>query len=240
MPGFTDSERLTIYSQLRSYESDFDKAQSQMRTIASAWSAAMLAAIALITINSVTPIVVPSGAKIIPDAVFEGRAETFLYLRQVICLVASVGLFAFWFVDQRVYQRLLHSVFAYGLHIELKNPDLPQIRTAAFASNLDITRWLGWFYRVQLWAFWLLSCFFLLTAKVSGGAAIAIPFLHFLFAMTGELIAQSWPSLKEIVDRLYKDLSGAWPDLKNPNAAATAAWVARVTTNPAPAKPPGP
>jgi hypothetical protein len=51
MPGSTGSECLAIYSHLRRYESDFDKAQSQMRTIASAWSAAMLAAIVLITIK---------------------------------------------------------------------------------------------------------------------------------------------------------------------------------------------
>jgi hypothetical protein len=227
-------DRLAIYTHLRTYESDFDKAQSQLRTIASAWSAAALAAIALITINSIAPIVVPQGATVYPDLGLSQRATIFLYLRQLICVIGSVGIFAFWFVDQRVYQKLLHSVFAYGLYLEFKNPDLPQIRSAAFASNLDVTRWLGWFYRVQFWAFVLLSLFFLVVSWPITVEGTVIFLSHFLIiGIVGELIAESWPSLKQIVGDLYGELNDAWPDLNNQNDNRTKAWLARVKANPA-------
>jgi hypothetical protein len=237
MPGFTDSERIAIYSQLRSYESDFDKAQGQLRTIASAWSAAVLAAIALITINSMTPIVVPHGALVHPEAVVPERPVTFFFLRQFICFIGSVGVFMFWLVDQRVYQRLLNTVFAYGLYVELKNPDLPQVRSSLFAANLDVTRCMGMFYPLQLWAFWLLAVLFLWLSyaeiEVTGRAA-ALLFAHLLLCAAVQYVAHfKWPSLTDIVRKLYPDLAGAWPNLADAADQRTIAWMTRVRARPA-------
>jgi hypothetical protein len=157
MPGFEDKDRLAFYMHLRSFESDFDKSQSQLRTVASAWSAAVLAAIALVVINGATPLIVPPNAVLQPDTAVADRTLAFFFLRQLICLIGSLGIFAFWFVDHSVYQRLLHTVFAYGLFLELKQRDLPQLRSSLFAANLDITSWLGMFYRVQFWAFFVVD-----------------------------------------------------------------------------------
>ena len=58
MPGLTNAERLAVYTHLRTFESDFDKSQSQIRAICAAWSAAVVGAIALIVTSALTP---PSG-----------------------------------------------------------------------------------------------------------------------------------------------------------------------------------
>ena len=233
MDGFTETGRLAVYSQLRSYESDYDRAQGQIRAIASAWSAAVLAAVALITINSVTPVVVPAGAELHPATVLQDRPWMLLYLRLVICLIGSAGVFVFWFIDQRVYQRLLHSVFAYGLHVEFKNKDLPQVRSAMLASNLDITRWLGLFYRMQLWAFVVLAASFIFFAQSRPLMAFVIIGCHLGGAIIAEACASGWPSLEEIVDNLYSDLGKAWPNFKDRQNPKRKDWAARIAGNPA-------
>ena len=114
MAVFAATERVALYVHLRTFESDFDKSQSQMREISSAWTAAVLAAIGLLITTAATPIVVPESANLIPKGLIDVRADALAYLRAVICFVGSAGVLAFWYVDQGVYQRLLHSVFAYG------------------------------------------------------------------------------------------------------------------------------
>jgi hypothetical protein len=130
MTVFLPDDRVALYAHLRTFESDFDKSQSQMRAISSAWTAAVLAAIALVITTAATPIVVPMNARLSPDGLIDIRTNALAYLRAVICFVGSAGVLAFWYIDQGVYQRLLHSVFAYGLFVESKEPDLPQVRSA--------------------------------------------------------------------------------------------------------------
>lgn len=161
----------------------------------------------------------------------DDRIATIYYLRQVICLIGSVGIFAFWFVDQRVYQRLLHTVFAYGLFMEFKNPDLPQIRSNLFAANLDITSWLGWFYGVQFVAFLFLSGIFMFVGvKPIEHATFAMPIVHMLGVIIGLKVAFCWQSLKNIVDKLYPDLAANWPDWER-NDATVGAWLSRINNN---------
>jgi hypothetical protein len=229
MPTF--SERLSVYTHLRTFESDFDRSQSQIRTICSAWSAAVLGAIGLVTVNAFTP---PAG---VTDLL---RGEHLAYLRALICLIGSAGVFAFWFIDQRVYQKLLHSIFAYGLFLELKYPDLPQLRSSLFIANLDITSGLSWFYRMQFWIFLVIAALFVFQPfSIDLGPVPkyikALTWVHIALVVFGEWRSRQWPSLTRIIQQLYPTLHGEMPD-NNPGA-----WYARVgafplePANPAPA-----
>lgn len=129
--AFTDvKDIIAIQNQLRAFESDFDKAQSSLRTIASAWILAAIGAIGLVVQNELT------GAHRLDGSVAAS-------LRQALFLVASLGLASLWYLDQRVYQRLLHSVFSTGCHLELKTAKILPIRSRAYLLNRDVTSSLG-------------------------------------------------------------------------------------------------
>jgi hypothetical protein len=134
-----NSEHITpIQAQLRTFESDFDRAQSSLRTIASAWILAAVGAVGLVTqsefsgVSRLDPIVAASA-------------------RQLLLLAAALGLTSLWYLDQRVYQRLLHAIYSIGCHLELATDKLLPIRSRAYLLNFDVTYHLGWFYRAPLW-----------------------------------------------------------------------------------------
>jgi hypothetical protein len=131
------SDITPIQNQLRAFESDFDRAQSSLRTIASAWILAAVGAVSLVTQNEF------SGASRLDPIV----ASSF---RQALLLIATLGLTSLWYLDQRVYQRLLHSVFSTGCHLELATDKILPIRVRAYKLNSDVTNHLGWFYRAPL------------------------------------------------------------------------------------------
>jgi len=220
MSGFSNSERLSVYTHLRTFESDFDKSQGQIRAICSAWSAAAIGAIGLIAVNAFTPPVGP---------IDPARGEHLAYLRGLICMIGSAGVFAFWFIDQRVYQKLLHSIFAYGLYLELKHPDLPQLRSSLFIANLDITRGLSWFYRMQFWIFLLIAAVFVLQpfaidlGPVPKGIK-SLTWLHLGLVGFGEWRSSRWLSLQKIIEELYPDLSSALPERRRGFARRIWAW----------------
>lgn len=234
MPTF--SERLSVYTHLRTFESDFDRSQSQIRTICSAWSAAVLGAIGLVTVNAFAP---PAGMGLNELAL---RGEHLAYVRALICLIGSAGVFAFWFIDQRVYQKLLHSVFAYGLFLEMNYPDLPQLRSSLFIANLDITSGLSWFYRMQFWIFLVIAAVFVFQPFGIDLGPVpkyikGLTWVHIALVVFGEWRCMMWPSLKRIIRQLYPALHAQMPDTNR------AAWLARVGAvplqEPAPAPPPG-
>jgi hypothetical protein len=133
-----DAKDITpIQGQLRAFQSDFDKAQSSLRTIASAWILAAVGAVALVTQNEF------GGTSRLDPIV----ASSF---RQALLLIAALGLTSLWYLDQRVYQRLLHSVFSTGCHLELATDKVLPIRVRAYLLNSDVTHHLGWFYRAPL------------------------------------------------------------------------------------------
>jgi hypothetical protein len=226
MDTFDSTERAAVYTHLRSFESDFDKSQSQMRAICSAWSAAVLGAIALTVTSAYTP---PSG--LTPELIAH-RADTLSYLRNLICIVGSAGVFAFWFIDQRIYQRLLHSVFGYGLYIESKYPELPQVRTSLFVANLDITNGLAWFYRIQFWTFGVIACVFVfqpfgIDLGPTPKYIKAISELHAIGVVCGEIYSRTWPSLQELIDQTFpRDFASSVP--KTRRDAEINAWRQRV------------
>jgi hypothetical protein len=217
MAVFKQDERTAVYFHLRTFESDFDKSQSQMRAISSAWSAAVLAAIALVTTTAATPIAIGMGGWLLPAGVIETRSEALTYLRAVICLVGSSGVFAFWYIDQGVYQRLLHSVFAYGLFVESEDDDLPQIRSSMFLANLDVTNRLGAFYRAQFWLFAVLSFFinvlnFFVAHSPPPAGVWAVSLVHILVVLYWEVRSyHTWPSLDATIRDLYPKLANALP-----------------------------
>lgn len=132
-----DANLINVYNHLRSFESDYDRAQSTLRTIASAWILAAIGAIGL---------VIQAESSNTPTLSHEIAAP----LRQAVLLVATLGLASLWFIDQRIYQRLLHAVYSLGCHIELTTTKLLPIRPRLYLLNFDITNHLGWFYRAPL------------------------------------------------------------------------------------------
>jgi hypothetical protein len=238
MPGFNGAERLSLYAHLRTLESDFDKSQSQLRTIAAAWSGGIIGALALTTVAIAT-----TGLSSNRPAAEEIAAakELLFYVRQVICIAGSLGIYAFWYVDQSVYQRLLHSAFAYGLNLEFENPDLPQVRSSIYWANLDITGRLGMFYRMQFWSFIILGWAFILipqdwSLRVSFCAMIIVALIVTIGAMILESRSWRWASLKKTIDRLYPaTLAAGLPppgiDESDPIASA---WLTRIRSRPVP------
>lgn len=132
-----DANLIEIYNHLRSFESDYDGAQSTLRTIASAWILAAIGAVGL---------VIQAEYSVIPTLSHEIAAP----MRQALLLVAALGLASLWYLDQRVYQRLLHSAYSLGCYIELKTDRIAPIRARGYLLNFDITHHLGWFYRAPL------------------------------------------------------------------------------------------
>jgi hypothetical protein len=238
MPGFNNAERLSLYAHLRTLESDFDKSQSQLRTIAAAWSGGVIGALALITVATATTGLSTSSAK--PEDIAAAK-ELLFYVREVVCVIGSLGVFAFWYVDQSVYQRLLHSAFAYGLHLEYENPDLPQLRSNVYWANLDITGRLGTFYRMQFWAFvGLAGAFIALPHEpfVHVGSCV-LAMLYVLYAVLAFILETrtwKWASLEKTIERLYP--STLWPKLPRRGAKETdaigKAWVDRMRARPIP------
>lgn len=133
---------LTAYLHIRSFESDFDKAQGEIRRAASIWVLATFAGYGY------------SASQITPGGLTSG------FLGVLISVLASIGLFTLWIIDQRVYQKLLHSVFVHGLFLEWTDSRFPQLRTKMFADNLNISRQLSLFYVVPMVAFLLASILF--------------------------------------------------------------------------------
>ena len=124
-----ETNLIALYNHLRSFESDYDKAQST-RTIASAWILAAIGAIGLLIQGE-------------SSAAGTLNPEVAAALRQALLLIAALGLGSLWFLDQRVYQRLLHAIYSLGCHVELKAPRLLPIRSRAYLLNFDITHHLG-------------------------------------------------------------------------------------------------
>ncbi len=217
MPLFTAADRVPLYVHLRTFESDFDKSQSQMRAISSAWTAAVLAAIGLLITTAATPIVIPPNATLNPEGLIDFRADALAYLKAVICLVGSAGVLAFWYVDQGVYQRLLHSVFAYGLFVESSEPDLPQVRSSMYLANLDVTNRLGIFYRAQFWLFVVISIGIDVVSRTVGHSAIDRGVWYLIAAHVGlafcwdRFSSNTWPSLDETIRDFYPELATRLP-----------------------------
>lgn len=161
--------RLDSYKHLREFESDFDRSQSQARRVASLWILAGFAALSYLLAMQTPP---TQATNYTPPA--------FGVLGVLVCGLEILGLYLLWYIDQNIYQRLLHSVFVYGLAMELKHNDLPKIRTTMWISNLNITNKLSKYYRIPIVSFFIFGL--ILTYYSSANSEIlhighnAIPF----------------------------------------------------------------
>lgn len=206
-------EVATFYNALRTWESDYDKAQSTLRTIASAWMIATVGALGLLLKDT------PTGG-------------TNFVSRQVILCAATIGLLSLWYLDQRIYQRLLHSVFALGCWFEQSAPWLPPIRTSMYMKNFDITRHLGNFYKVPVLTFVVFGMlnvlFSIVLIEKSYVPALTLCTILFclqaLLAFAVHLDSQSWPSLDKGIP---PELSAARPEKTPPHPLIAYLWPPR-------------
>ena len=134
------SDILEQLKMLRTFESDFDKAQAEIRRTAALWLVASMSAIAFVLIESKP-----------------GDAGTELALASLILVAwASIaGLFVLWWIDQNTYQRLLETIFTYGLFIEWKTykgarSSTLAPRSALFAQNMGFSWKLSMFYLMPM------------------------------------------------------------------------------------------
>jgi len=171
-------ERVAIYMHLRSFESDFDRSQAQIRTVASTWLLGAAGGIVLAFSTKAWP------AGISPQVV-----------AGIVCLLGNIGIALLWFVDQRVYQKLLHGVFVYGLALEATNPDLPQIRTALYAQNRNIGPFLSFYYFAPMIILTILSFIFFVWTPTMPTIGILVA-NFFVLAVWG-VWSQRWAPLEE-------------------------------------------
>lgn len=134
------------YSTLRTYESDYDKAQAEFRRAAALWILAILSAFAYLIVPHAEPYASDHSLNIAASAM-------------ILSLLGAMGLFILWWIDQYTYQRLLHSIFVYGLYIEWrnKNEGFLRPRSILFSRNLNISRKLSLFYIVPMGLFLLID-----------------------------------------------------------------------------------
>jgi len=209
----------TEFNSLRTFEADYDRAQGQIRQAASVWVLAGFAAVAYSLSKDL-----PDG---LPRPIFGA----------LVCWGSAFGLFILWIIDQRVYQRLLHSVFVQGLFLEWKsqstsNP-LPLIRTKIYFDTQNISFKLSLFYIVPVAAFFCVQTYFtffnagipvLLTG--AGFVAYSLLFSHGVVAV--------WMYLVSLENKNLVDQHGAaYPEafqnyLRNKSyASELKVWLAR-------------
>jgi hypothetical protein len=198
-----DGQILTAYNALRAFESDYDKAQGQLRTIASAWLLAGVGA---------------GGFLINAELANSWDHYAAALARQIVVFVVAFGVSALWRLDQKVYQQLLHTVFALGYRIEMEYPCVPPTRQALYELNRDITGELGHFYVRPLQLIFIAGLInvvavallfyasFSRTARINpteAGAAfvlcVSIVALHYLYWESIKKESHGWGALEQHV-----------------------------------------
>jgi hypothetical protein len=136
-------DKLECYWKLSEMEARFNSSAAGVRTLASGWLLAALAALGwLLDPSKPSSWVIPLGLLLI-----------------AVCLLGVAGVATLWVLDQLVFYRLLGSVFLVGLKMESAEPTLPPIR-ALMMKTLEgkgTYRWELFFYLGPLVVFVLLS-----------------------------------------------------------------------------------
>lgn len=119
------------YWALADYEKHLNTIQGAIRTLVVNWILGFGTALAILMRGNVTSLLMPP-------------AQTCI----VVCFLASAGIFLFWIIDQKVYQRLLGGVFLAGLRIEKQDPRFPPMRLLMLErfNGQGASTWLKWFY----------------------------------------------------------------------------------------------
>lgn len=130
------------YWKLAEVEDRFNKLQGGLRALASTWTLAAFAGLAvLLQVPEKTTWLAPPA-----------------FLAWFVCILAVVGLALLWIMDQFVYQRLLAAPFLSALLLEEAHSDLPPIRALMLSgSSGGMSRYLKLFYFIPIALFCLLS-----------------------------------------------------------------------------------
>jgi hypothetical protein len=118
-------------------------------------------------------------------------------LATLVCFLSVFGIAILWTVDQRVYQKLLHAAFVYGLAVEAQNPDLPQIRTIINMTSGNIGPFISLYYLGPIVVFTLLALIFSSIDNSWIGYAFAVgsfTALGFCFS-----VSRAWTPLEEML-----------------------------------------
>lgn len=139
-PSNIDEQALLFYQTVQQYEHHFNGIEFEVRKLASTWLIISFAAIAFL---------------IRGDLVESQSLIGAVPLIAMIALLAQVGLFMLWILDQMVYHNLLDAVFTTALHIERNNPALPPVRSAMrrISGGTGMARYLKLFYVVPMIVF---------------------------------------------------------------------------------------
>jgi hypothetical protein len=156
---------------LRDFENQFDTAQGNLRNAGSLWALAGLGGIGGATaVNA--------------SALFGGMAPEGLGTQTLVALVSLlviIGLCNLWQLDQFVYQRLLHSVYAFGMLLEDELPPVERVRQAINARVDDVTHGLSSFYALPIITYAVIFLFADIVQLAVGGCALFIV-LSLIFA----------------------------------------------------------
>jgi len=174
-----DRERLSGYAQIRVFEGDCDRAQAQIRTAASTWILAGLGGL-FVAYSEHRP----------------GQLSSEL-LSAVVCLLAVSGIAILWTVDQRVYQKLLHAAFVYGLAVEAQNPDLPQIRTMMNLTSGKIGPFISFYYLGPIIVFTSLCLVF--ASMDNSWIAYLATVTSFIILGVCFSVSRAWKPLEELL-----------------------------------------
>jgi len=126
-------------NRLAENERHFHTIQAGVRGLASTWTLAAFASIAILLKQEkdVTWLFSPLGLVII------------------ICLMANIGLSVLWIIDQLVYQRLFNTNYIGGLRLEQQFSFIPPVRAiqALTTRRRSIASWVKLFYIGPILAF---------------------------------------------------------------------------------------
>ncbi len=154
MSGLSEAgreEALAFYRSVQSYEQHFNQLEFEVRKIAATWLLASFGALAFVLRGEI------DDTKSLIDA---------MPLAVLICMLAQIGLFLMWILDQVVYHGLLDAAFTAALRIEARFPELVPLRSLMLRISAGATdgtggtgmaRYMKLFYLIPMLAFAVIS-----------------------------------------------------------------------------------
>jgi hypothetical protein len=145
------------YWKLAEIEDRFNQLQGALRALASTWTLAAFAGLAVLSQ------VAEKSTWLAPPAFLAWR----------ISILSVFGLALLWVMDQFVYQRLLGATFVSGLLLEQRHADLPAVRSLMLAgSSGGMSKYLRLFYFAPM-AMFLALGFLVVIADLTGALSSA-------------------------------------------------------------------
>jgi hypothetical protein len=162
------------YWKLAEIEDRFNQLQGALRTLASTWTLAAFAGLAVLSqVTDKTTWLAPPA-----------------FLAWLISVLSTFGLALLWVMDQFVYQRLLGAAFMSGLLLEQRHADLPAIRSLMLAgSSGGMAKHLKLFYFAPMAVFLGLGLLAVLTDTASAlSTAKPIPISLRVLLLLGSVV----------------------------------------------------